>query len=157
MSSEPTPRVRLIEERLTHSVIGAFYEVYRHLGFGFVEYLYAMALERELVAKGHCVAREVHVGVRYKGEELGKQRIDMLVDQRLIVEAKAALDLPKGARFQLYNYLRATNLEVGLLLHFGPEPKFYRMICRRPFGTPPAKQHPPLSDSSGSSDSTLRS
>jgi GxxExxY protein len=120
----------LLEERLTHSVIGAFYEVYNNLGYGFVEYLYLAALERELAARGHTVAREYTVHIRYKGAELGTQRIDMIVDERLVLEAKSNELLHKSASRQVYNYLRATNLEVGLLLHFGPEPNFLRLICR---------------------------
>ena len=121
-------RRRLIHERLTRSVIGAFYEVYNQLGFGFLEHIYMMALERELRARGHHVGREVWVTVYYKGEELGRQRIDMLVDGKLVVEGKATFELRRGARRQLYNYLHATDLQVGLLLHFGPEPRFYRVV-----------------------------
>jgi hypothetical protein len=87
----------LLEEALTHSVIGAFYDVHRGLGFGFREYLYALALERDLVAKGHRVDREVAVMVHSRGEPL------------------------------------ATNLEVGLLLHFGRDPTFSRVICEKHF------------------------
>ncbi len=120
----------LIEERLTGSVIGAFYEVYNGLGFGFLEFLYVRALELELLERGHCVAREVSVQVRYKGALLGTQRLDMIVDDRLVVETKSTHALHSSASRQLYNYLRATNLEVGLLLHFGPKPAFYRAISR---------------------------
>jgi GxxExxY protein len=120
----------LMHERLTHSVIGAFFDVYNTLGFGFLEYLYVLALERELLTRGHRVGREVWVSVLYKGDELGKQRLDMVIDETLMVETKSMHDLPKAATRQLYNYLRATGLEVGLLLHFGPEPRFYRVICR---------------------------
>ena len=120
----------LIEERLTHSVIGAFFDVYNTLGFGFLEHVYVMALERELLERGHRVAREVYVPVFYKGALLATQRIDMIVDDRLVVETKSTRALHKDATRQLYNYLRATKLEVGLLLHFGPEAKFYRLISR---------------------------
>ena len=65
----------------------------------------------------------------YKEQELGSQRLDLVVDDKLVVEAKATADLHKAATRQLYNYLRATNLRVGLLLHFGPEPRFFRIIC----------------------------
>ena len=123
-------REELIEEQVTRSVIGAFFEVYNTLGFGFLEHLYAMALERELRARGHRVGREVSVPVFYKGEELGRQRVDMIVDGRVVVEAKATYDLPRAAARQLHNYLHATRLEVGLLLHFGPEAKFYRLVSR---------------------------
>ena len=124
-------RGELFDERLTHSVIGAFFEVYRTLGFGFLEHLYVMALERELLSRGHRVGREVAVPVFYKGELLGTQRLDMVVDERLVVETKSSYDLPRAARRQLFSYLSATRLQVGLLLHFGPEPKAYRCDRRR--------------------------
>ena len=57
--------------------------------------------------------------------------MDMVVDERLLVETKSTEVLPKIASRQVYNYLRATGLEVGLLLHFGPEPAFHRIICRK--------------------------
>ena len=80
----------LIEEELTRSVIGSFFEVYNTMGYGFLEPHYVMALERELRAKGHRVHREFQVLVRYKGEELGYLRLDMVVDDRLVVEVKGA-------------------------------------------------------------------
>ena len=118
----------LIEEELTHSVIGAFFDVYNALGYGFLEHVYAMALERELLARGHRVGREVSVNIVYQGNVLTSQRLDFIVDEKLVVEAKSTQILPAFAARQLYNYLRATNLDVGLLLHFGPEPKFHRLI-----------------------------
>lgn len=91
------------------------------------------ALERELRRRGHKVARELSVRVRYKGEELGAQRLDMVVDDVLVIEGKSTQALHPSATRQLYNYLRATNLELGLLLHFGPKPQFYRVICQNAF------------------------
>jgi GxxExxY protein len=135
----------LIEEALTRSVIGAFFEVYNHLGFGFLEHLYVMALERELLAREHDVAREMCVRVMYKGAELGVQRLDLIVDNKLVVETKATAELHKSATRQLYNYLHATNLEVGLLLHFGPRPSFHRVICRNTRRNP---EHPSKSGAS---------
>ena len=119
------PRHELIEERLTHSAIGAFFDVYNTLGYGFLESVYVIALEWELIARGHKLSREVWVPVIYKGEEICKQRLDMVVDGKLIIEIKATPDLPKTASRQLYNYLRVTSLRVGLLFHFGAEPKFF--------------------------------
>jgi GxxExxY protein len=124
----------LIEERLTHSAIGAFFDVYNTLGYGFLEQVYTLALERELVARRHRIAREFWVPVLYKGDELCKQRLDMVVDDKLIIEIKATPDLAKAASRQLYNYLRASMLSVGLLFHFGPEPKFYRLVGPRRAG-----------------------
>jgi GxxExxY protein len=128
----------MIHEQLTYSVIGAFFEVYTILGYGFLEHVYMNALARELLWRGHRVAREVCVTVTYKGVEVGKQRLDMVVDDVLVVEGKSTFKLPERATRQLYNYyLRATNLDVALLLHFGPEPQFFRVNPlhnpRRPF------------------------
>jgi GxxExxY protein len=122
-------RKGLIEEPLTHSVIGSFYEVYNVLRFGFLENLYALALERELKEKGHTVLREAEVSIDYKGSLLGIQRVDMLVDDRLIVEIKSTAVLPLTAKRQLYSYLKGSGLPVGLLLHFGPEARFYRLVA----------------------------
>jgi GxxExxY protein len=135
------PRKELIEEVLTNSVIGAFYEVYNTLGFGFLEHTYEMALERELLSRGHRVARQVAVMVWYKEHELGIQRVDMVVDDKLVVEIKATYELHKAANRQVFNYLKATRLEVGLLLHFGPAPRFFRHICTNT--NPPHPFNPP--------------
>ena len=126
-------KVDLLEEALTHSVIGAFYEVHTELGFGFREYLYSLALERDLLAKGHKVDREVAVPFYYRGESLAWQTLDMIVDEKLILEIKANERLHSRATQQLFSYLCATKLEVGLVLHFGREPKFHRVICENRF------------------------
>ena len=113
----------LIEKELSRSVIGALFEVYNNLGFGFLEHIYVLALERELLARGHDIACEVSVPVYYV-ERLGEQRIDMIV---LIGLSLKPIDLSpskKSSIRQLYNYLRGTDLEVGLLLHFGPKAVF---------------------------------
>ena len=121
-------RVKLIHERLSYSVVGAFFEVYYTIGFGFLEHVYVACLTRELRNRGHVVDREVSVPVFYKGEEVARQRLDMIVDQKLVVEIKSTRTLHEGAVRQVSNYLKATNLELGLLLHFGPQPQFYRVI-----------------------------
>ena len=118
----------LLEEALTRSVIGAFFDVYNGLDFGFLEHVYVVALELELRERGHAVAREVSVPIHYRGRELTRQRLDMVVDGRLVVETKSTLALHPASLRQLYNYLRATRLEVGLLLHFGPSAKFHRVV-----------------------------
>jgi GxxExxY protein len=131
----------LLEESLTHSVIGAFYDVHRGLGFGFREYLYALALERDLIARGHRVDREVAVPVFYRGEPLAWQSLDMIVDQKLVIEIKATDRLHTDATMQLFSYLCATQLQVGLLLHFGREPKHYRVICENQFKRHRTEEH----------------
>ena len=119
----------MVHERLSYSVIGAFFEVYYTLGFGFLEHVYVASLTRELKGRGHDVRREVSVPVFYKGEEVAHQRLDMIVDHKLVVETKSTHALHEGAVRQVENYLGATNIELGLLLHFGPQPKFHRVIA----------------------------
>jgi GxxExxY protein len=121
--------MHLIEEDLTRSVIGAFYAVHRALGFGFLEHVHAAALERELLHRGHRVGRELNVLVQYAGADIAHQRLDMVVDDKVVLEIKSTEHLHRDAKRQLYNYLRATKFEVGLLLHFGRSAKFYRVIC----------------------------
>ena len=121
-------RISLLEERLTHSIIGSFFDVYNYFGFGLLESVYANALTVDLRAKGHKVDREVRVPVFYKGVRIGWQRIDQLVDDKVVVETKASVKLHPTDEQQLRTYLNATRLEIGLLLHFGPTPKFYRFV-----------------------------
>lgn len=114
------PRVDLICFELTRSIIGAFYEVYNTLGYGFLEHLYVAALVLELRTRGDEIERKVSVRVIYKGLELGTQRLDLVVDRQVVGEVKSTETLSQTAGRQVFNYLRATGLEVGLLLHFGP-------------------------------------
>ena len=123
----------LLEATTTRAIIDTFRDVHRALGFGYREYIYALAMERDLVAKGHQVDREVAVMVYYRGEPLARQTLDMIVDRKVIVENKASERLPPVASVQLFGYLCSTNLEVGLLLHFGHDAKFYRMIYENKF------------------------
>src|SRR6266496_3122908 len=118
----------LLKAELTESVIGSFYDVFGELGFGYREYIYALALERDLSSKGHRVDREVSVMVYFRGEPLARQTLDMIVDGKLVVEIKSTELLRPNATSQLFSYLHATSLEVGLFLHFGREPKFYRVV-----------------------------
>jgi GxxExxY protein len=139
------PRETLIAGELTESIIGAFYEVYNALGYGFLEHIYILALEHELLARGHRVAREVGVRIMYKGSELAMQRLDMIVDDTVVVETKSTEELHKSAARQLRNYLAASNYEVGLLLHFGLEAQFRRIISSN-------SRARPLSSASPSTD-----
>ena len=124
-------REDLLEREITDDIISAFFDVYNKLGFGFLEHIYRAALERELVARGRSVAREVSVQVFYDGEPLATQRLDMIVDGKVVVETKSSATLPPTAQRQTLNYLRATSLQVALILHFGPEPSFHRLVHTR--------------------------
>ena len=109
----------LLHGDITASIIDSFFEVHNELGFGFREYIYTHALERLLIAKGHKVEREVAVMVYFRGEPLAYERMDMLVDGAVVIENKAREPLDPDAQGQLFAGLAATNLEVGLVLHFG--------------------------------------
>jgi GxxExxY protein len=138
------------EQELYTSVIGAFYEVYNHLGFGFLETYYVRALEWELRERGHEVGREVGIQMRYKHLDLGYLRLDMIVDRRLVVEAKSTAILAPFSSRQIYNYLRASNLELGLLLHLGPKPEFKKVFCRPHHKIPSIRTHSEHSERNGS-------
>src|SRR4051794_9643132 len=120
---------KLIHGALTGSVIESFYDVHGELGFGFREYIYARALERALIAKGHRVDREYRAMVYFRGKPLALEKIDMVVDLKLIVENKAREKLPPDTIVQLFGYLSATDFEVGLVCHYGRTAQFYRTVC----------------------------
>src|SRR6476620_9778759 len=94
-------RGHLLYETITRAIIDTFRDVHRELGFGYREYIYSLAMERDLVAKGHQVEREVSVMVCYRGQPLARQTFDMIVDQKIIVENKATEHLQPTALPQL--------------------------------------------------------
>jgi len=106
---------------MTHDIIGAAYEVYRELGHGFLEKVYAAALKKELEGRGHEAVSEAQIEVHYKGESVGVYFADVLVDGSVMCEIKAAQKLAPEHEAQILNYLKATGIKVGLLLNFGPK------------------------------------
>jgi GxxExxY protein len=124
-------RLDLVEKELTGSIISGFYYVYNQLGYGFLEKIYSEALARTLKRLGHSVEREVRMPIYFDGEVIGLQQIDMLVDSKVIVENKSTFLLSNADHRQLTSYLTSSEIQVGLLCHFGPEPKFYRAVCTR--------------------------
>lgn len=119
---------KLLVPDTTRHVIGAFFDVYNTLGFGFLERIYADALEIELIGRSRKVRREAWIPVWYKGKQISSQRVDMIVDDKVVLELKSTELLPRDADRQLFNYVRATTISVGMLLHFGPKPRFYRRV-----------------------------
>jgi len=115
----------------TGAVIGAFYAVYNTLRYGFLESVYASALEIEFRERGINYIREMPLVVEYKGRAMGTYRADFFVNGKLVVEVKATNKLADTDRRQLLHYLRATNQEIGLLLHFGQKAEFHRMVYSR--------------------------
>ena len=122
---------RLLHERLTRVVLGAFYSTHTQLGCGFLEPVYANALTIVLRRAGVRVDREVTYDIVFHGEVVGRYRADLVVDSKVVVEVKAARGIDPIHCAQLRNYLRASGLEVGLLLNFGHSARFKRIVLTR--------------------------
>lgn len=113
---------------ITKVIIGCFYDVYNGLGYGFLESVYERAMTIELERKGLLVACQYPIRVCYDGHVVGEFRADMLVQNAVIVELKAASQITEPHKAQLLNYLNATEYEVGLLLNFGPKAEYVRKV-----------------------------
>jgi GxxExxY protein len=113
---------------LTERVIGIFYEVYNELGYGFLESVYRESMRVALEQVGLKVAVEVPVPVSFRGHLVGVFRADLVVEGALLIELKACEQLMRQHEAQVLHYLRATTLEVGLLMNFGPAPRFKRVV-----------------------------
>ena len=125
--------MEILEKELTGKIIKSFYNVYNTLGFGFFEKVYERAMIIELNKFGLKSERQKPITILYDDEEVGEYFADILVDKRVIVELKAVEKIIKIHETQLYNYLKATNVEVGLLINFGEEAKFKRMVFENKF------------------------
>jgi GxxExxY protein len=111
----------------SEAVLGAFYRVYNELGTGFLESVYEAAMAVVLGSTGMHVERQAPVSVRFRGFTIGSFKIDLLIESAIAVELKASRTLERAHEAQLLNYLRASELEVGLLLNFGERPSFKRL------------------------------
>jgi GxxExxY protein len=118
----------MLHEEITSDIIAAFYTVYNALGYGFLEKVYENALAIELSKRKHNVRQQIPIRVYYEGLAVGDYFADMLIDDKVIIELKAAQEITSGHEAQLINYLKATKIQVGLLLNFGPKPAFKRKI-----------------------------
>lgn len=122
------PNEKLLHGDLTDQILRAFYHVHSSLGFGFLEKVYERAMMRTLQRAGYHVYRQMPVDVWFEGEVVGKYCADLVVNQLVIVEVKAEESLHPRNEAQLVNYLRATPMEVGLLLNFGEKAIFRRKL-----------------------------
>lgn len=113
---------------LTKGIIGVFYEVYNELGHGFLESVYENSLAIALRVKGFEVHQQVSVPVLFRGQLVGDFNADLLVNKTVILELKSCRSIVDAHIAQLLNYLKATEIEVGLLLNFGPRPEFKRVV-----------------------------
>ncbi|HEU5414813.1 MAG TPA: GxxExxY protein [Candidatus Angelobacter sp.] len=112
---------------LSEAIIGIFYEVYNELGYGFLESVYRNSLQLALLAKGLRVEAEVAVPVFFRGKNVGDFRADAVVNRSVLLELKTAEAISIAHEALLLNYLRATKLEVGLILNFGPKAQVRRL------------------------------
>jgi GxxExxY protein len=113
---------------ITDKIIKAFYNVYNELGFGFLERVYENAMFIELSSMGLVVEKQKKIKVFYDGSEVGEYFADLAINDCVIVELKAAESLCEEHECQLLNYLKATEIEVGLLMNFGKRPEFRRRV-----------------------------
>ncbi|MBE0663908.1 MAG: GxxExxY protein [Bacteroidales bacterium] len=120
--------MNLIEKELIEKIINAFYEVYNTLIYGFLEKVYEHALYKELNNRGFHVSRQEPIGVLYKGQKVGEYYADLVVEGKVILELKASESICDEHKYQLINYLKATNIEVGLLFNFDRKPQFDRKV-----------------------------
>jgi GxxExxY protein len=118
----------LLHGDLTERILGIFFAVYKELGTGFLESVYEQAMDIALVEAGLEIVRQPVYNAHFRGRVIGEFRADMVVESKVILELKAARSICAEHEAQIMNYLRATNLEVGLLLNFGPKPDFRRFV-----------------------------
>jgi GxxExxY protein len=111
---------------LTKKIIEIFYKVYNQLGYGFLEKVYENALMIEFGKQGLSAAAQAPITVRYDQQIVGEYYADILVENKVLIEIKATSSPAKEHEAQLLNYLKATEIEIGLLLNFGPKPEFKR-------------------------------
>ena len=125
MNTDPTEGK---QKEITEKIIGIFYKVYNALGYGFLEKVYENAMIIEFEREGIPIISQAAIKVSYEGKVVGEYFADMLIDGKVIVEIKAGKYLAPEHEAQLLNYLRATDVEVGLLLNFGPKPQVKRKV-----------------------------
>ena len=116
---------------LTSKIIGCAIEVHKHLGNGFQEVVYQRALEIEFRLRGINAQREFVMPLTYKGEDIGTRRVDFYVEEKIMVELKAIIQLEDVHLAQAINYLEAYNLEVGLLINFGSKSLQFKRVMNK--------------------------
>ena len=129
--SEPRINANETERKhwdLCHEIVKVFYEVYNELGYGFLEAVYEEALARALRDAGFQVARQVSTPIWFRGGLIGDYKADLVVNGVVLIELKATQNVDPSHKAQTLNYLRATEIEVALLLNFGPKPQFHRFV-----------------------------
>jgi GxxExxY protein len=121
-------QIRGKHDELTQLIIGVFYDVYNELGPGFVESVYREAMRLALTQAGLAATTEVALAVEFRGVVIGTFRADLVVNGAVLVELKTCEALVLEHESQVLNYLKATNIEVALLMNFGPKARFRRIV-----------------------------
>ncbi len=119
-------QIDMLHKELTDRIIACFYRVYTNLGYGFLEKVYENAMLIELNKNGLKAISQYPIKVNYDGVSVGEYFADIIVEDKVIIELKASANLVPENILQLQNYLKATNIEVGLLLNFGKKPEIRR-------------------------------
>lgn len=132
-------------DELTKTIIGVFYEVYNELGFGFPESVYREPMRLALTQAGLRAQAEVPISVSFRGQLVGAFRADLIVNEAVLLELKTCDALAQEHQSQTLNYLRATNIEVALLMNFGPVPRFKRFVMDNGIKRPSRKSVQPVS------------
>ena len=122
-------------EALTEKLIGIFYTLYNELGHGFLESIYQRGYVFMLRDEGLSFVEQAPVRVVHRGRDLGEFKIDLLAENLVLVELKAVKALEAAHEKQVYNYLKATHIEVGLLLNFGTRPQVKRILFENEYKT----------------------
>ena len=120
--------VNLLLKSITDTILKVYYEVYNELGHGFLEKVYQNAMYFELKSLGYKVEAQKQIKVYFKKQLVGEYYSDLLVEDKVIVELKSTELLMNAHVAQIMNYLKATPIEVGILLNFGEQPEFKRLI-----------------------------
>jgi len=113
---------------LSRKIIKAFYEVYNELGPGFMESVYENALGIILHEQGLKVSKQHPIAVYFRNQLIGEFRIDIMVEEKIILELKSVSKILPEHEAQIINYLKATDIDIGLLMNFGNKPEFKRFI-----------------------------
>ena len=119
---------KFLHKSLSDSILKIYYEVYNELGYGFLEKVYQNAMYFELKSQGFKVEAQKQIKVYYKSQMVGEYFADIIVEDLITLELKACECLMDGHQAQLLNYLKVTKVEIGMLLNFGTEPEFKRLI-----------------------------
>ena len=127
----PVPKTSLIHSEVSSVILGAFFSVHSEFGFGFLEAIYVNSLTILLLHSRLRVEREVPYAVYFRKRLVGRYKADLVIESKVIVEVKAARTIVRQHTTQLLHYLKASGLELGLLLNFGEKAEFRRVVCSR--------------------------